>query len=69
MPIEPEKCEANTTGMTPFRTSPSNVIAAASLLPERKTLVAPGLPLPTLRGSSKRKSLETMIALEKEPKR
>ncbi len=57
------------TGKTPFKTSPIKVIAAANLLPERNTLVAPGLPLPTFLGSSKLNNLETSTALEIEPNR
>ncbi|MNT43987.1 hypothetical protein D3C72_1804860 [compost metagenome] len=34
------------TGSQPFAASSSKVASAAPLLPERSTLVAPGLPLP-----------------------
>ena len=53
--------------MSPLSASPNSVSNAAVLLPERKTLVAPGLPLPTVRGSDKLKSLEQIMALEIEP--
>lgn len=56
-------------GTKPFAMSPSRVKAAPILLPKRSTLVVPGLSEPDLRGSGKRKSLDTRIALDKEPMR
>ncbi len=50
-------CNANQTGNQPLKASPSNVNKAADFLPLRNTLVAPGLPLPTVRGSAKPKTL------------
>jgi len=60
---------ANNIGSKPLSRSPTSVNAAAALLPDLSTLVAPGLPLPTSRGSFRRNNLETIIALEIEPKR
>ena len=41
----PQVCTAN-TGSQPLKASSNNVSTAASLLPERSTLVAPGFLLP-----------------------
>ena len=41
----PNHC-TRATGSQPLAASSSRVTAAAALLPERSTLVAPGLPLP-----------------------
>ena len=42
-------------------------LAAAVLLPERSTLVAPGLPLPNVRGSDKPIARLTMTANDNDP--
>jgi len=54
-------------GIVPLRRSPTRVIAAAFLPPTRSTLVAPGLPEPSLRGSGSPISRQTMMAEEIEP--
>jgi hypothetical protein len=51
----------------PLAASPSRVNNAASLLPVRSTLVAPGLPEPKLRGSDRPKAFETITAKGSEP--
>ena len=55
------------TGIAPLRMSPIRVKAAASLLPRRYTLVAPGLPEPAWRGSGSPMRRETITALEMDP--
>ncbi len=55
------------TGMRPLSRSPSNVIAAAFLLPVRNMLVAPGLPDPKLRGSGRPIMRATKIDVDIEP--
>ena len=52
-----------------MRQSSSSVTTAAALLPERKTLVAPGFLLPNVRGSDKPMRRLTMTANDREPSR
>ncbi|KXJ41506.1 MAG: hypothetical protein AXA67_05130 [Methylothermaceae bacteria B42] len=49
--------------------SPNSVTIAAFLPPTLSTLVAPGLWEPVVRGSGKPESLQTITALETEPKK
>lgn len=58
---------ATKTGSKPFSISPNKVIAAGLLPPTRSTLVAPGLPEPWVRGSGRRITLQTIMAVEIEP--
>ncbi len=60
---------ANTVGISPFNTSPANVIAAAFLPASLNTFVAPGFFEPQDLGSGSPISLQVMIAVESEPKR
>ena len=54
-------------GNKPFAMSPIKVIKALVLLPSRSILVAPGLLEPEFRGSGRRKTIDTRIALDREP--
>ena len=54
-------------GNKPFAMSPIKVIKAPVLLPSRSILVAPGLLEPEFRGSGRRKTIDTRIALDREP--
>ena len=58
---------AMATGSRPFTKSPARVMAAGFLPPRRSTLVAPGLPDPSLRGSGNPSALQTKIAAETDP--
>jgi hypothetical protein len=49
--------------------SPASVTIAGFLPPSRSTLVAPGLPEPSLRGSGNPARRQTMMALDSEPSR
>ena len=54
-------------GNKPFAMSLIKVIKAPVLLPSRSILVAPGLLEPEFRGSGRRKTIDTRIALDREP--
>ena len=58
---------ATSTDNTPLRTSPARVSPAPTLLPRRSTLVAPGFPEPSERGSGSCIARDTRTALETEP--
>ena len=60
-------CSTTKMGNVPFKISPNKVRPAPTLLPRRSTLVAPGLSEPCFRGSGRCKSIETKIALDKDP--
>ena len=60
-------CSANHTGIQPLNASPSKVKIAGNFLPLRAILVAPMLPLPTVRGSGRPKSLLKIMPNEMEP--
>src|SRR5690606_18735552 len=60
---------ARITATAPLAASPSKVSTAAFLLPERSTLVAPGLPDPKLRGSCRPMRRLTTTANGIEPSR
>src|SRR5690606_29549435 len=58
---------ASMTATQPLAASPSSVRTAAVLLPLRRTLVAPGLPEPKLRGSRRPIIRLTSTANDTEP--
>src|ERR1700712_1229947 len=57
------------TATAPLSASSSSVRTAATLLPLRSTLVAPGLPEPYDRGSSRRIARDTITAKLSDPSR
>ncbi len=57
------------TATQPLSVSPASVRTAAALLPERRTLVAPGLPEPKERGSGNPIARVTTTANGIEPTR
>src|SRR5262245_1553044 len=60
---------ARNTASQPFAPSPTSVRNAASLLPVRKTFVAPGLREPYERGSGRPNALLTITANDTDPMR
>lgn len=57
------------TGINPLSASPASVMSAAFFPPDLSTLVAPGFPEPTPRGSGSLMTLQVKIAVDKEPRR